>query len=187
VPHSCMNPKQKAAIERARERFDLPLPTVPPVPKELASEARRQEILGELRESQAPLLVLLGDQPIKWFLRHFDSRWKRLSDFPCYGQRHNVKLDGVEVDVLPLVHPRQIGRLGAHSEVWARKHEEWILRQGRICLPSTWKVHLRFGTGVVFPRAASCMPYSLPYSAKRLPRQVNQAGSVFVGLLAPQR
>lgn len=130
VPHSCVNPSQQKAIERAYlplvEEHDLPMPSVPPVPRQLADDARRAEILDEIRESEAPLLVLLGDQPVKWFLRHYDDRWKRLSDFEVYGQRHRVELDGLEVDILPLAHPRQVARLGRSSKEWFEKHREWV-------------------------------------------------------------
>ena len=32
---------------------------------------------------------------------------------------------GNAYQVLPLVHPRQAGRLGAHLEMWAKLHEGW--------------------------------------------------------------
>ena len=133
VPHSCVNEQQQAAIDRAYipliEKHGLPVPSVPPVPNVLADDARRQAILDEIRESKAPLLVLLGDQPIKWFLRYYDKRWARLADFEPYGQRHRVRLDGMEVDVLSLAHPRQVARLGMSSGVWFERHREWVGRQ----------------------------------------------------------
>lgn len=130
VPHSCCNAGQKQAIDRAylplAERHGLSIPSVPDVPAVLADEARQKAILDELRESQAKLLVLLGDLPIQWFLRYFDNRWNRLSDFMPYGHRHRMKLDGLEVDVLPLCHPRQAARLGSHSTNWFEEHGEWM-------------------------------------------------------------
>jgi uracil-DNA glycosylase len=130
VPHSCVNPQQQAAIERAyipaAKEHDLPLPSVPPVPKKLADDARREAILDELRQSQAPLLLLLGDQPIKWFLRAYDERWSRLADFQSYGQRQEVRLDGLRVEALALAHPRQVAKLGTSSKRWYDKHRRWI-------------------------------------------------------------
>jgi len=130
VPHSCVNPSQRKAIKREYTpviyQFKLPVPSVPPVPKILADDARRREILDEIRESQAELLVLLGDKPIQSFLKHFDDRWKRLADFSPYGQRHRVRLDGLEIDVLPLAHPRQTAQLGMASEKWYKLHQEWM-------------------------------------------------------------
>lgn len=77
VPHSCMNPAQRRAVERAYlphvERYGLPSPSLPDVPTVLADDRRREEIAAELNASQARLLVLLGDQPIRWFLKAFDG------------------------------------------------------------------------------------------------------------------
>jgi len=130
VPHSCVNPAQQAAIDRsymtAAREHGLPLPSVPSVPSKLADDARREAILDELRQSQAPLLVLLGDQPIKWFLRAYDGRWSKLGHFHPYGQRHQVRLDGLEVEVLALAHPRQVAKLGTSSKRWYEEHQRWI-------------------------------------------------------------
>ncbi len=133
VSHSCVNPSQMKAIQRSyeplRERHGLPKHSIPPVPTILTDEQRRAEILQELRESQADTLILLGDQPIKWFLHHFDDRWNRLSDFQPYGQRHRTEIDGMTIDAFPLVHPRQAARLGASSKDWHDAHQQWIASQ----------------------------------------------------------
>jgi uracil-DNA glycosylase len=130
VPHSCVNPSQAKAIERSyeplREQYDLPEHSIPPVPTTLADDQRRGEILQELQDSQAETLILLGDQPIKWFLRYYDKRWMKLSDFQPYGQRHRADIDGMTIDVLPLVHPRQAARLGASSKHWHEAHQQWM-------------------------------------------------------------
>ncbi len=130
VPHSCVNPAQQAAIDRAympaAREHGLPLPSVLPVPRKLADDARRESILDELRQSQAPLLVLLGDQPIKWLLRPYDNRWARLADFQPYGRRHEIRLDGLAVEVLALAHPRQVARLGTSSGLWYDAHRQWV-------------------------------------------------------------
>lgn len=130
VPHSCVNPQQQKAIDRAYTQLatehGLPVPSVPAVPDELTDSSRRADILAELRLSQARQLILLGDLPIKWFLRHFDNRWSKLSDFHTYGQRHKVSLDGYEVEVLPLCHPRQAAKLGMSSAKWYQLHQDWM-------------------------------------------------------------
>ena len=141
VPHSCVNSKQRKAIRRAYvplvAQYALPIPTVPPVPACLADEGRRRAILDELQTSQADILILLGDQPIKWFLHCFDQRWQKLSDFGCehtsYGQAHRVKLDGRELSVLPLAHPRQVARLGGSSARWYELHDAWVSASGQRC------------------------------------------------------
>lgn len=130
VPHSCVNPAQQHAVERAYlplvDKHDLPRPSVPPVPARLADDRRRAEIVAELHASQADLLVLLGDQPIRWFLRTFDPRWRRLSDFTEYGRPVTTSIEGRKLDVMPLVHPRQAARLGRSSANWHETHQGWV-------------------------------------------------------------
>ena len=130
VPYSCMNPSQQKALEREYypvvETHDLPLPTVPRVPKKLSSRERRQAIVEELEESGAEVLILLGDKPIQWFLRYYDERWGRLSDFQPYGKEYNTEINGRRYQVLPLAHPRQIAKLGRSARKWFELHQDWL-------------------------------------------------------------
>lgn len=133
VPHSCLNPAQKKAIDREylpiAKKYDLPLPSVPPLPRPLTDEKRRNEILSEMLESNTRVLILLGDLPIRWFLYYFDKRWKKLSDFVAYGQIHETEIRNKKVAVLPLAHPRQIAKLGQSSSYWFNVHRTWIQAQ----------------------------------------------------------
>ena len=130
-PHSCMNSKQRAALDREympiMEDPGLPLPHMPEAPKSDPGPERHAQILAELKESQADTIVLLGDLPIKWWLTHYLPHYKRLSNFgttpETYGRKHVCEIDGSTYQLLPLVHPRQAGRLGPHSGRWAELHE----------------------------------------------------------------
>jgi len=130
VPHGCMNRSQRKALERAYlpqvDKYGLPIPTVPQVPRRLADEQRRKAILDEFDESRAGVLILLGDKPIQWFLKCFDDRWHRLSDFPQYGQLYTAQVGEKVVQVLPLAHPRQIAKLGLFSKKWFGLHQDWL-------------------------------------------------------------
>lgn len=134
VPHSCLNPKQKFAIEREYcpliERYSLPQVTLPPVPKKLADATRVRDILSELEDSNADTIILLGNEPIKWFSSHFAPQWVTLSafggDIASYGQLHNITINSKVYQLLPLVHPRQAARLGSHSSAWFEVHQAWI-------------------------------------------------------------
>ncbi len=124
VPHSCMNHRQEKALKREK----LPIPDWPHVPKCLADETRRAAILEELNASEAKVLITLGDQPLQWFAAHFGAK-PRLADYgetdEHYGHLHPLQVGGREIKLLPLAHPRQIARLGIHSEKWAALHENW--------------------------------------------------------------
>jgi hypothetical protein len=133
VPHTCLNPSQARALAREyvprAARFGLPTVDLPPVPKTFATHERRAAILGELEESRAETIVLLGDQPIRHWLAAFNPRWQRLSDFGDsagqYGQKHATTIEGRHYEVLPLAHPRQVAGLGSHSPKWRARHEAW--------------------------------------------------------------
>lgn len=133
VPYSCVNPAQNKAIERVylpvAKKHGLPKPTVSPVPTILTDEKRRKAILDELQESGASTLILLGDKPVQWFLAHFDPHWKRLADFmrdgQPYGKPRFTQINGKQMEVLPLAHPRQIAKLGQSSPVWYNRHQVW--------------------------------------------------------------
>jgi hypothetical protein len=85
-------------------------------------------IIAEIEEAQPEILVLLGDKPIKDFLRAFDRRWKRLSNFGTKtedGRLHDVNLGSRRLKLLPLAHPRQASGLGTHSSAWRSLHAAW--------------------------------------------------------------
>jgi hypothetical protein len=116
--------------EKALRREKVPIPPLwPRVPTRLADDTRRAQILEELQTSQATVLITLGDQPLQWFAAHFGAK-PRLADYgedgATYGQLHPIQLPGRTIQLLPLAHPRQIARLGAHSEEWAALHETWV-------------------------------------------------------------
>ena len=103
--------------------------TIPNRPTSFCDHKRCEEILEELRESQANLLVLLGDIPIKQFLNkvaHVDySTLQEYVDIFGYGNSSETIIDNRTISILPLAHPRQIGALGSHSEKWNLAHLDW--------------------------------------------------------------
>ncbi len=134
ISHSCINPGQQQAIQREylplQYKYNLPPPSVPSVPTKLSDEKRRNQIFAEIIQSRADILILLGDKPVQWFLKFYDNRWKRLSDFgitdELYGNLHTTKLNHIDLKILPLAHPRQIAKLGKSSDSWYRAHQNWL-------------------------------------------------------------
>jgi len=133
LPETRLNPGQVKALREKydplRETYGLNPVTIPPRPSRFCDEARSREIAAELAESRAQLLVLLGDIPIREFLRRVaDVPYKSLQEYVDrygYGTPTAVTINGKPLRVLPLAHPRQIGALGAHSEKWHLLHKAW--------------------------------------------------------------
>ena len=127
-----MNAGQARAIkeryEPVAERLGLPGAGWPTLPKPLADDARRAEIASELRESNAEIVVTLGDLPLRWFGAAFGTH-RSLGEYgkepSSYGVLHDVEIDGRPLKLLPLVHPRQAAGLGSHSRSWAELHLRW--------------------------------------------------------------
>jgi hypothetical protein len=132
TPNPCAicNPKVKfGALMPLMEQYGLNKVTIPERPSVFCDAQRCQEILAELKESQAELLVLLGDIPIAQFLNAVaDVPYHSLQEYVDlygYGTATEAVIGGRTIKVLPLAHPRQIGALGAHSEKWNKLHQEW--------------------------------------------------------------
>ncbi len=133
LPETRINPSQAKAI---REKYDplietygLNPVTIPARPSAFCSKERSREITRELMQSEADLLVLLGDIPIAQFLKKVaDVPYASLGEYVelyGYGTKTEVKIGEKSIQVLPLAHPRQIGALGAHSEKWFLMHKKW--------------------------------------------------------------
>lgn len=134
LPQSRMNDGQAAAVQNrytpVAKALGLPEATVPPVPKRFADIARAQEIAEEFLASGAETLITLGDVPLKEFVGPLGlSEKTSIAAFGtapgAYGRLHPFSLRGKLFNLLPLVHPRQAGRLGAHNPMLALAHEEW--------------------------------------------------------------
>ena len=50
-------------------------------------------------------------------------------DIYGYGNPSKAIINGIDMNVLPIAHPRQIGALGAYSEKWFQCHWEWENRK----------------------------------------------------------
>ena len=133
LPETRLNPSQIKVIQERynplREQYDLPEVTIPARPSVFCDERRAEEITAELFESKADLLVLLGDIPIRQYLKKAAkipyASLQEYCDRCGYGNRSLAEINGKPIEVLPLAHPRQIGALGAHSQRWSHLHQTW--------------------------------------------------------------
>lgn len=134
LPQTRLNPGQVKLLDRVynplREQFRLNEVTIPCRPTEFCSRERSDEITKELMESQADTLVLLGDIPLKQYLKRVaDVSFSTLREYTSkygYGVATEVVIAGKPFKLIPLAHPRQIGGLGFHSTEWEVRHRNWI-------------------------------------------------------------
>ena len=135
LPETRLNPSQVKALNEKYnpliDQYGLNPVTIPRRPNSFCNQARSTEITEELLQSQAELLVLLGDIPIAQYLKKVaDIPYSSLGEYVelyGYGTKTETTIQGKTIQVLPLAHPRQIGALGAHSEKWFLMHKKWEL------------------------------------------------------------
>jgi hypothetical protein len=133
LPETRLNASQvralKAKYEPIIKQYGLNQVTIPKRPTVFCDLNRSKEILAELSESKANLLVLLGDIPIQQFLNRITKvNYTSLQEYVNlygYGNPSKAINNGENMNVLPLAHPRQIGALGAHNRKWFQYHLEW--------------------------------------------------------------
>jgi hypothetical protein len=135
VPYSCRNPAQDKALQEKylplQKQFQLPdYNGWTTVPKVLVDDKRINQIMEELTMADPDVIITLGDQPLKWFTSKKFGTKSRLVDYGeernTYGRLHDISSDGWNLKLLPLVHPRQAGRLGSNSSKWAQLHDYWV-------------------------------------------------------------
>lgn len=133
LPETRINDNQMKVIKEEYnpkiDKFGLNKVNIPERGDVFADKERCNEILRELEESDARLLVLLGDIPIKQFLNVVAdvpySTLQEYVDLYGYGNPTDVTIQSKTIKVLPLAHPRQIGALGYHSKTWCEMHQKW--------------------------------------------------------------
>jgi uracil-DNA glycosylase len=137
LPETRLNKGQVNAIkeyDKYRKEYGLNEVTIPERPSKFCDNKRCEEIVAELEESKADLLVLLGDIPIKQFLNKVANvGYKSLQEYTDlygYGNPTEAIINGRTIKVLPFAHPRQIGALGHHSNKWFHAHQKF-LKQGK--------------------------------------------------------
>ena len=133
LPHALLNQSQyKVILQKYNpliEKYGLNPVTIPKKTSIFCDENRIQEITDELMKSDAKLLITLGNIPIEQYLKEVsDFSFSDLStyvDSRGYGTITETIINGKKIKILPLTHPRQIGGLGTHSQLWRSRHKEW--------------------------------------------------------------
>ncbi len=141
VPESRMNLSQKKVIENKYnlliEELGLNEASIPESNNIQIDDIRIKEITDEIIKSNANVLILLGDEPIKKYLKHVVKNLpfrdlKQYTDIFGYGNKMKIEIEGHTISIIPIAHPRNIGELGKHSTRWFMEHKKWEERL-RVC------------------------------------------------------
>jgi hypothetical protein len=133
VPNTLLNRGQQLAVERyyhpIAQQFDLPICTVQPVPPTRAAWEPLisiDRLIEELRESQADIIITLGNLVIKHFLNNVCEREFPQLAIDGYGRRHVAAIDGRTYCIICLAHMR-VTTIRPISR-WQAAHDDWTER-----------------------------------------------------------
>lgn len=130
IPFALANKGQRKSLNRYKRlsaEFKLPESSILPsnIKSSLITEQRIKEILNELEESKAEVIITLGDLPLHHFIRIFDSGKVNLSAFVKYGAVNKIEINNKIYKLLPLYHPKSGENIGSYTEKWMRIHKDW--------------------------------------------------------------
>lgn len=116
------------------EKHCLPVPNIPDFKTaEFRDSDRILEVLQELDKANSDLIITLGDEPLKYFIRKVSDCGKKsikdfLNDGTSYGTKVPIKIHGKSYDLLPLCHPRQTEGITKRAREWKQIHKDWMER-----------------------------------------------------------
>lgn len=131
IPHLVTNKIERKSIKRYNEihsLYNLPKAEVPTKKesRNFISKKRLLEIIEELFQSRAEVIITLGQQPIKWFLQEFDKSIGNLLNVKEYGLITEVQIESVKFKLIPLFHPRQLLKEKNIDTRVGLLHYDWI-------------------------------------------------------------
>ncbi|MBO6245094.1 MAG: hypothetical protein J6N55_02295 [Anaerovibrio sp.] len=137
LPESRLNSKQVNRIKNDYnplvKKYSLNPVTVPAAGEAFCDDERVSEITKELLESQAEWLILLGDKPIKQYLKKVvkmtNDNWNDLKEcveINGYGTIIEMEIAGKMLKVVPMVHPHHIIPVEPYSHKWHDNHMKWV-------------------------------------------------------------
>lgn len=137
LPESRLNSKQVNRIKNDYnplvKKYGLNPVTVPAAGEAFCDDERVSEITKELLESQAEWLILLGDKPIKQYLKKVvkmtNDNWNDLKEcveINGYGTIIEMEIAGKMLKVVPMVHPHHIIPVEPYSHKWHDNHMKWV-------------------------------------------------------------
>ncbi len=132
IPEYRLSKSQQKMINEVynplRETFGLNEVTIPEQHELICDDKRIEKITEEILLSKAGKLILLGDIPIKQYLKYVcDIGFSDLNDYIKkygYGSPYKGIIKEKEIDVIPLAQPDKITGFLPHTE-WEKKIWEY--------------------------------------------------------------
>lgn len=131
IPHLVTNKNNRKSIKRYNDlssKLNLVKASIPTKKQrwDFITKKRLTEIIEEIFQSRAEVIISLGQQPLKWFFKEFDNDLGNLLSVQDYGLTTEVKIESVNFKLIPLFHPRQLLKEKNIDTRVGLLHYDWI-------------------------------------------------------------
>lgn len=131
IPHHVLNKNERKSIKKYNNiqgELNLPKASIPTKKDRwnFITKKRFREIIEELFQSRADVIITLGQQPLKWFLKEFDNNVDQLLNIKDYGVLTEVQIESINIKLLPLFHPKQLLKERNRDTRVGLLHYDWL-------------------------------------------------------------
>lgn len=136
IPHVVINKNERKAIKKYNELhklFNLPEADIPTKKERwnFFSKKRYREIIEEIFQSRAEVIISLGQQPLMWFFKEFNRDLGNLLNTKDYGTITEVQIDSLKIKLIPLFHPRQLLKESNRDTKVGLLHYDWMKNKSK--------------------------------------------------------
>ncbi|MCU0405410.1 MAG: hypothetical protein MUE91_02490 [Ignavibacteriaceae bacterium] len=136
IPHAVINKNERKALKKYNELhslFNLPEAAIPTKKDRwnFFSKKRYREIIEEIYQSRAEVIISLGQQPLKWFFKEFNLDLGNLLNTKDYGSIAEVQIDSIKIKLIPLFHPKQLIKESNIDTKVGLLHYDWMKNKSR--------------------------------------------------------
>ena len=131
IPHLILNKNERKSIKKYNDlssELNLVKASIPTKKQrwDFITKRRLREIIEEIFQSRAEVIISLGQQPLKWFFKEFDNNLRNLLSVQDYGMTTEVKIESVNFKLIPLFHPRQLLKEKNRDTRVGLLHYDWL-------------------------------------------------------------
>jgi uracil-DNA glycosylase len=131
IPHLLLNKNERKSLKKYNDLhtiFNLPEAEIPTKNDRFSfiNKKRYREIIEEIFQARPEVMISLGQQPLKWFLKEYDKNVGSLLSIKDYGSVKEIQIKSIKIKLIPLFHPRQLLKEKNRDTRVGLLHYDWL-------------------------------------------------------------
>jgi uracil-DNA glycosylase len=136
IPHTVLNKNERKSLKKYNDLhtiFNLPEADIPTKKDRwsLINKKRYREIIAEIFQARSEVMITLGQQPLKWFLKEYDKNMGNLLNNKDYGFVTEIQIESIKLKLIPLFHPRQLLKIKNRDTRVGLLHYDWLKNKAK--------------------------------------------------------